>query len=252
MKYALVTGGSRGIGRAICVQLARDGYSVIINYKSNHEAANETKRLIESEGGRAELLPFDVANPDAINTALSQWEQAHKDEYIEVMIHNAGISRDDMFLDIDSEDWHHVIDTGLNAFYYINQRLLPEMILHRGGRIVVISSIAALRGYNGRVNHSAVKAALIGATKALAVEVAPKNITINAIAPGLIMTDIHRDYLRLQQKTEEEAMESYKAFIPMQRIGNPEEVANVASFLVSEKASYVTGQVISVDGGLAV
>lgn len=252
MKYALVTGGSRGIGRAISIQLARDGYYVIINYKSNHGAAQETLSQIQNEGGQAELMPFDVSQPDAINTALEQWYASHPDEYIEVLVNNAGVSRDDMFLDIESEDWHKVINSGLNAFYYISQRVLPEMILHHQGRIINISSIAAIRGYVGRVNHSAVKAALLGVTKALSVEVASRKITVNAVAPGLILTDIHRNYLKSQNISEEESLIQYKKYIPMQRIGKPEEVADLVSFLASDKAAYITGQVIAIDGGLAV
>ena len=252
MRYALVTGGSRGIGRAICIQLARDGYSVIINYKSNREAANETLRLIESEGGHAELLPFDVASPDAINAALSQWEQAHKDEYIEALVNNAGVSRDDVMLDIMPEDWHIVIDTALNGFYYITRRLLSEMIMHHQGRIINMSSLAGIRGYKGQVNHSAAKAALVGVTKSLAIEVASRKITVNAIAPGVIDTDIPRKHAEEHYLSREEALEVVKKIVPMQRVGKPEEVANLVSFLVSEKAAYITGQVIAIDGGWGV
>lgn len=239
MKYALVTGGSRGIGRAICLQLARDGYSVIINYKSNHDAANETLRMIEKEGGRAELLPFDVASPDAINTALSQWEQAHKDDYVEVLVNNAGITRDNLFLDMDHEDWHSVIDTALNGFYYVTRSVLPEMVIHHNGRIINMSSMAGVYGNKGQVNYAVAKAALVGATKSLAQEVAAKGITVNAIAPGVINTKINSD----------KTIAMAESHTPIHRAGKTGEVADLVSFLVSNKASYITGQVIGIDGG---
>ena len=252
MKYALVTGGSRGIGRAICIQLARDGYSVIINYKSNQEAANETKRLIEREGGKAEVLPFDVANPNAINTALSQWELAHKDEYIEVLVNNAGITKDNLFLDVEPEDWHSVIDTALNGFYYVTRAVLPEMVFHHKGRIINMSSMAGIRGVKGQVNHATAKAALLGATKALAVEVASKSITVNAIAPGAIDTDVTRKYAEANYQTTEDILADIRKSIPVQRAGTPKEVADLVSFLISDKAAYITGQVIAIDGGWGV
>ena len=239
MKYALVTGGSRGIGRAICVQLARDGYSVIINYKSNHEAANETKRLIESEGAKAELLPFDVANPEEINAALDTWEKKHENEYIEVLVNNAGVTHDCLFIDMKPADWHRVIDTALNGFYYVTRRVLCAMLMHHNGRIINMSSMAGVYGNQGQVNYSTAKSALIGATKSLAKEVAIKQITVNAIVPGIIDTEIN------SVETISKAM----LHIPKGRVGTADEVANLASFLASEKASYITGQAISVDGG---
>lgn len=239
MNYALVTGASRGIGRAIAIQLARDGYRVIINYKSNHEAANETLRLIEEAGGEAELLPFDVSQPDAINAAMDRWEAANPDAFIEVLVNNAGITRDNLMLDMPAEDWHSVVDTNLNGFFYITRRVLENMVYNHRGRIINMSSISGIQGYKGHVNYSAAKAALIGVTKALAMEVAPKNITVNAIAPGEIDTEMQGGF----------DLKLIAQHIPMRRLGRPEEVADLVSFLVSEKAAYITGQVIGIDGG---
>ena len=238
-RYALVTGGSRGIGRAICLQLARDGYSVIINYRSNHAAAQETLLQIEKEGGSAELLPFDVAAPEAINAALDQWSDSHPNEYIEVLVNNAGIAQNAIFLDMEPEQWHHVIDTSLNGFYYVTRRVLLEMVVHHKGRIINMSSMIGVSGMRGSINYSAAKAALIGATKSLALEVAPKKITVNAIAPGAIDTEM------MEPELKQLAIQHN----PMRRLGKPAEVADLVSFLVSDKASYITGQVICIDGG---
>ena len=242
MKYALVTGGSRGIGRAICIQLARDGYSVIINYKSNHAAAHETLKQIQSEGGQAELLPFDVSQPQAINDALDSWQKAHPDEYIEVLINNAGIVHPNILLDMEPDEWHSVINTALNGFYYVTRFVLPEMVVHHNGKIINMSSLLGVIGTKGNVNHATAKAALIGATKSLAVEVASKRITVNAIAPGAIDTKV------MATSTKKEVIQH----IPMQRLGEPKEVADLVSFLVSDKAAYITGQVIGINGGLGV
>ncbi len=252
MKYALITGGSRGVGRAISIQLARDGYSVIINYKSNHEAAQETLAQIQKEGGQAELLPFDVSQPQAINEALESWQKAHPDEYIEALVHNAGVFYNDFFLDIEPNEWHNVIDTTLNGFYYVTQRILPAMFLCHYGRIVNISSMAALNGHKGAVGYSAAKAAIIGATRSLAVEVASRKITVNAVALGIIHTDLQQYYAAKCYRDEKEVQSTIRTTIPMQRLGEPEEVADLVSFLVSDRAAYITGQVIGINGGLGV
>lgn len=238
-KYALVTGGSRGIGRAICLQLARDGYAVIINYKSNHSAAQETLLQIEQEGGCAELLSFDVVNPDAINAALDQWFESHPNEYIEVLVNNAGIAQNAIFLDMEPNQWHHVIDVSLNGFYYVTRRVLLEMVMNHKGRIINMSSVIGIKGLRGCANYATAKAALLGATKSLALEVAPKKITVNAIAPGAVDTEI----------MEEEMKQMAIQHNPMRRLGKAEEVADLVSFLVSDKALYITGQVICIDGG---
>ncbi|MBF1401024.1 3-oxoacyl-ACP reductase FabG [Prevotella histicola] len=240
MKYALITGASRGIGRAVALLLAEQ-YSIIINYHSNSECAQEVKQLIEEKGGHAELLPFDVADPKAIEAAIDRWEAAHPDEFISVLVNNAGIRRDNVMFMMSEDDWHSVLDTNMNGFFYITRRLLKHMMPRRhGGRIINMTSLSGLKGMPGQVNYSAAKAALIGATKALAQEVAPRNITVNAVAPGFIQTDM----------TKELPEDELKKLIPVGRFGKPEEVAAVVAFLASDAAAYVTGEVINVNGGL--
>lgn len=239
-RYALVTGASRGIGRAIAIELAKDGCSILLNYKSNHAAAEETKRLIEEAGGEAELMPFDVSQPDAINAALDKWFAAHPDDYIDVLVNNAGIRRDGLMVFMSDEDWHDVLSSATEGLFFITRRVLQNMLYAHRGRIVNITSIAGIYGTQGQVNYSAAKAAIIGATKALSKEMAARNITVNAVAPGYIITDMTADL---------DAAELKKT-IPAGRLGTPEEVAHLVSFLCSDEASYITGQVISVAGGL--
>lgn len=241
MKYALVTGGSRGLGRAVSLKLAAMNWPVIINYQSNLAAAEETKQLIEEQGGQAELLPFDVSKKEEVEAALGQWEAAHPEDYIAVLVNNAGIRRDNVMFMMSDDEWHNVLDTSLNGFFYITRRLLKHMMpRRRGGRIVNMASLSGLKGMAGQTNYSAAKAALIGATKALAQEVAPRGVTVNAVAPGFIETDMTRDL----------PQEELKKLIPVGRFGRPEEVAATVAFLVSEDAAYITGEVISVNGGL--
>ncbi len=242
MRYALITGASRGIGRAIAVELAKDGCYVIINYKSNHEAAHETLRLVHEVGGEGELLPFDVSKPDEINAALDGWLAAHKDEYIDVLVNNAGIVDDELMLWMTPEQWHSVIDTDLNSFYYITRRILEGMFENRHGRIVNISSIAGQIGFEGQAHYAAAKAGLIGATKALAVEVGSRHITVNAIAPGGVETDLKQEEVRRGVEIKKE--------IPAKRLGKAEEVAYLVSFLCSDRADYISGQVIGINGGV--
>ncbi|MBR2231270.1 MAG: 3-oxoacyl-ACP reductase FabG [Prevotella sp.] len=241
MKYALVTGGSRGLGRAVCLKLAVQGWPVVINYQSNAAAAEETKRLIEEQGGQAELLRFDVSKKEEVEAALDQWEASHEADYIAVLVNNAGIRRDNVMFMMGDEEWHSVLDTSLNGFFYITRRLLKHMMpRRRGGRIVNMASLSGLKGMAGQTNYSAAKAALIGATKALAQEVAARGVTVNAVAPGFIDTDMTKDL----------PQEELKQLIPVGRFGRPEEVAAAVAFLVSEDAAYITGEVISVNGGL--
>ena len=240
MNYALITGAGRGIGRAIAERLARDGYTVIINYHSNTAAAEATKAAIEAEGGKAELLPFDVADSQAIEAALTAWDAAHEGEHISVLVNNAGIRRDGLLVFMNEQDWHDVLDTTAEGFYYVTRHVLPAMLRARNGRIVNITSISGISGLPGQVNYSAAKAALIGATKALSKEVAARKVTVNAVAPGFICTDMTADL----DETE------LKKTIPAGRFGKPEEVAALVSFLCSDEAAYITGQVITIAGGL--
>ncbi len=240
MKYALITGASRGLGKAIALRLAQDGFAVIINYQSNKDAAEDTLKQVQEAGGTGELLPFNVADPQAIETALESWSANHPDDYISVLVNNAGIRQDNLMIFMQEEQWNRVLDTTLNGFFYITRRLLKDMMTHRNGRIINMASLSGLKGLPGQTNYSAAKAALIGATKALAQEVAARKVTVNAIAPGFIATDM----------TKELDEAELKKLIPLGRFGKPEEVAALTSFLASDESAYITGQVISINGGL--
>ena len=240
MNYALVTGGSRGIGKCICIELSKQGYPVIINYAANDEAANETKKIIEAQGGIAELLKFDVSNVEEVDIALDKWSDEHPRNFIEVLINNAGIRNDNLMIFMQNPDWNQVINTNLTGFFYVTRRILKDMLTNRYGRIVNVVSLSGLKGMPGQTNYSAAKAGIIGASKALAQEVGKRNITVNCVAPGFIKTDM------IQNINEED----YKKLIPLNRFGKPEEVADLVAFLASKKASYITGEVISINGGL--
>ncbi len=240
-KYALVTGASRGIGREIAVKLAAElGYRILVNYQSNREAAQQTARQIETQGGHAELIPFDVSDTKAVESALNDWKTSNPDSIIEVLINNAGITRDGLLMWMPEEDWSGVLDTSLNGFYNVTRAILQDLLRHRYGRIINIASVSGAKGTAGQVNYSAAKAGLIGATKALAQEVAKRNITVNAVAPGFIQTDM----------TGELDTESLKKLVPLNRFGTAEEVADLACFLASKKASYITGEVVHINGGI--
>lgn len=240
MKYALITGASRGLGKAVALRLAKDGYAVLINYQLNKEAAEDTLKQVQEAGGSGELLPFDVSDAKAIEKALESWQNAHPEEYISVLVNNAGIRQDNLMVFMQDDQWNRVLDTTLNGFFHITRRLLKDMMTHRNGRIINMASLSGIKGLPGQTNYSAAKAALIGATKALAQEVAARKVTVNAIAPGFIATDM----------TKELNEAELKKLIPLGRFGKPEEVAALASFLASDESAYITGQVISINGGL--
>ncbi|MBT3588474.1 MAG: 3-oxoacyl-ACP reductase FabG [Flavobacteriaceae bacterium] len=241
MKYALVTGGSRGIGKAICVQLAKDSeYNIIINYRGNKEAALDTLSQIEALGAKGELLQFDVANSEEVTKTLDNWHETNKNGVIEVIVNNAGITKDNLFMWMKREDWNSVIDTSLNGFFNVTNHLIQKLLVNRYGRIINMVSVSGLKGTAGQTNYSAAKGAVIGATKALAQEVAKRKITVNAVAPGFIASDMTTDL-------DENEL---KKMIPVNRFGKVEEVAHLVSFLASDKASYITGEVLNINGGI--
>lgn len=240
VKYALVTGASRGIGRAVAVKLAEAGYRLLINYASNDEAAAETLRLVRETGSDGELLRFDVADAVAVTEALAQWQSRHEGASISVLVNNAGVRKDNLMMWMPAEDWHRVLRVSLDGFYNVTQPLLKGMLLAKWGRIVNVVSLSGIKGLPGQTNYSAAKGGLIAATKALAQEVAKKRVTVNAVAPGFIRSDMTAD---LDEAT-------LKKQIPAGRFGEAEEVADLVAFLCSEGASYITGEVISINGGL--
>jgi len=237
---AMVTGGSRGIGRAISLKLSQMGCHVLVNYRSNVDEAGTTMDLIKSNGGSSELMPFDVSVPSEIEAAILGWKENHPEEHVSILVNNAGIRKDNLMVFMEDKDWNEVINTNLGSFFHLTRMLVKDMMLKKQGRIINVVSLSGLKGLPGQVNYSAAKAGVIGATKALAQELGKKKITVNAVAPGFIRTDMTKDLDEDQ----------YKALIPLHRFGEPEEVAEVVGFLASEKASYITGQVISVNGGL--
>lgn len=240
MKTALVTGGSRGIGRAICIKLAAMGYYVLVNYKSNLQEAETTLSLIKKNGGDGELLQFDVAQRDDIKEVLGDWITGHADDIIEVLVNNAGIKDDSLMAWMKDEQWDNVIKTSLEGFFFVTRLVLDGMMMNRYGRVINVVSLSGLKGLPGQANYSAAKAGVIGATKSLAQEVGRSGITVNAVAPGFIRTDMTED---LDEK-------ELKRMIPVNRFGSADEVAYAVGFLASKEAAYITGQVLSVNGGL--
>ena len=240
MKTALVTGGSRGIGRAVCLKLSAIGYYVIVNYRSNEDEAQRTLTLIREQGGDGEIMQFDVADADCVIKALEQWQKQHSQAYIEVLVNNAGIRKDILMFWMENEQWNEVLDTNLNGCFNVTRMILKNMLAHKYGRIVNIVSLSGLKGMPGQTNYSAAKAGIIGLTKSLAQEVARKNVTVNAVAPGFIRTDMTAGMDENQLKT----------LIPAGRFGTPDEVADAVLFLASPQASYITGEVLSINGGL--
>lgn len=241
MKCAIVTGGSRGIGKAICLKIAEEhDYHLLINYNSNETAALETLKEVEALGGTGEILKFDVADANQTQQVLTEWSEKNTDAIVEVIVNNAGITKDNLFMWISQDDWSNVINTSLNGFYNVTHFFINPLLRNRFGRIVNIVSVSGLKGTPGQTNYSAAKAAVIGATKALAQEIAKRNVTVNAVAPGFIETDM----------TDELDQQELKKLIPANRFGKAEEVADLVSFLVSKKSSYITGEVININGGI--
>jgi 3-oxoacyl-[acyl-carrier protein] reductase len=240
MKYALITGGSRGIGRAISCKLASGGYNILLNYKGNEEEALKTKELIEKEGVVCELLKCDVSNKAQADEIIGGWIENNKEKYIEVLVNNAGIRQDSLLMWMTEDQWRSVLSTSLDAFFYVTRHVVNSMLIKKYGRIVNIVSLSGLKGLPGQTNYSAAKAGMIGATKALAQEVARRGITVNAVAPGFIRTDMTED---LNEK-------ELAQLVPMRRFGDPSEVAATVNFLASKEASYITGEVININGGL--
>ncbi len=237
-KIAIVTGGGRGIGRAISLELAANGYYVVVNYRSNDEAASKTLEMIKSGSGSGEIMKFDVGDYEETQRYIKDITDRFKN--IEVLVNNAGITADGLFLMMRKEDWDSLIHTTLNGFYNITKPVLKKMVPRHRGSIVSISSVSALIGNRGQSNYSAVKAAIIAASKSISAEVARLGIRVNVVAPGLIDTEMIKDA----------PQDMIKQMIPMNRIGKPEEVAKAVRFLCSDDASYITGQVISVNGGM--
>ncbi|CAA7387629.1 MULTISPECIES: 3-oxoacyl-ACP reductase FabG [Chryseobacterium] len=241
MKCAIITGGSRGIGRAICIKMAEEkNYHILINYTSNEVAARETLTKVIEQGATGEILKFDVGNFEEVQHVLTNWQEENPQAVVEVIVNNAGITKDGLFMWMPREDWNSVINTSLNGFFNVTNFFIQKLLRNKYGRIINMVSVSGVKGTAGQTNYSAAKGALVGATKALAQEVAKRNITVNAVAPGFIRTDM----------TQEFNEEELKAMIPANRFGEADEVADLVVFLASKKASYITGEVININGGI--
>ncbi len=237
--YALVTGGSRGIGRAICLKLAEQGFNLLINYRSNLERAQQTLTEVREFGVEAELIPFDIGDSKAVKEQLGGWVKENPDKFIEVLVNNAGVRRDNLMIFMKEEEWEEVINTNLNSFFYVTKQVLRKMLTKKSGSIINVSSQSGSTGWKGQVNYSAAKSGLFGATKSLAIELGTKNVRINTITPGFIKTEM----------IEEIPEDQYKEIVALKRFGTADEVANLVAFLASDRSSYVNGQVITIDGG---
>ncbi len=241
MKCALITGGSRGIGSAICKKLAVDtDYHILINYQSNKVAALETLEEVKTLGATGEIIQFNVSDFEEVKTVLTNWQEKNPDAIVEAIINNAGITKDGLFMWMTSEDWNTVVNTSLNGFFNVTNFFIQRMLRNKYGRIVNMVSVSGVKGTAGQTNYSAAKGAVVAATKALAQEVAKRNITVNAVAPGFIRTDM------TSQLDEKELIK----LVPVNRFGEAEEVADLVSFLVSRKSSYITGEIININGGI--
>ncbi|KAF2514001.1 3-oxoacyl-ACP reductase FabG [Flavobacterium zhairuonense] len=241
MKCVLVTGGSRGIGSAICKKLAVESdYHILINYHSNQTAAEETLQEIQKLGATGEILGFDVSNFEQVQDVLTKWQEANPEALVEAIVNNAGITKDGLFMWMTPQDWNSVMNTSTNGFFNVTQFFIQKMLRNKYGRIVNMVSVSGVKGTAGQTNYSAAKGAIVAATKALAQEVAKRNITVNAVAPGFIRTDM------TSQLDEKELLK----LIPVNRFGEAEEVADLVSFLISKKASYITGEIININGGI--
>lgn len=241
MKCALVTGGSRGIGSAICKKLATDSeYHILINYQSNQAAAEQTLEAVKNLGGKGEIIKFNVSDAAEATTVLNQWQETNPAAIVEVIVNNAGIAKDGLFMWMSSEDWSSVINTSLNGFFNVTNFFIQKMLRNKYGRIINMVSVSGVKGTPGQTNYSAAKGALVAATKALAQEVGKRNITVNAVAPGFIRTEM------TENLDEKELIK----MVPANRFGEADEVADLVSFLASRKAGYITGEVININGGI--
>ena len=238
-KLALVTGGSRGIGKACALELAKAGYDVVINYAGNVDAANKTVEELKALGVNAEAVKFDVSNQEDVEAGIAGIVERHG--RIDVLVNNAGITRDGLFMRMTAENWNAVINTNLSSAYYVSQPVVKVMMKQRSGAIVNMASVVGVSGNAGQANYSAAKAGLIGLTKTLAKELGSRGIRVNAVAPGFINTDMTKD-LDTSKFTD---------FIPLKRLGEPEDIARAVKFLAVD-GTYVTGQVLEVDGGLII
>lgn len=240
MRFALVTGASRGIGKAIAIKLATDGFHILINYNSNQTAAQETLAEIIEKGGTGELMQFDVSDNLQVENALTNWMKNNPDNFIEVLVNNAGIRNDGLMVFMSVEQWKEIISTNLDSFFYVTRQVLQPMLLKRNGRIISIVSLSGQKGQPGQTNYSAAKAGIIAASKSLAMEIGKKKVTVNCVAPGFIETDMTKDLDN----------DLLKKLVPLNRFGTSKEVASVVSFLASPDSAYITGEVISVNGGI--